>query len=57
MMFSESIKATLKDAASKLTGHRCRDFMARVSEDYFGGSSQNRDFFGLELRQYLTRIA
>ena len=45
MMFSESIKATLKDAASKLTGHRRRDFMARVSEDYFGGSSRKTETF------------
>lgn len=40
---SESIKATLKDAAKKLTGDRKRDFMGRVSEDYFGGSARKTE--------------
>ena len=43
MVFSEPIKATLKDAASKLTGHRRRDFMAKVAEDYFSGSSRKTE--------------
>jgi Rhodopirellula transposase DDE domain len=37
-MLSEMMKATLKDAAQKLTGHRKRSFMAKVAEDYFDGS-------------------
>jgi hypothetical protein len=28
---------TFKDAAKKLTGHRKREFVAQVTEDYFGG--------------------
>ena len=42
-MFNDSIKATLKDAAKKLTGHRERDFMAKVAEDYFDGSAQKTE--------------
>ena len=33
-MLNETVKSTLKDAAQKLTGHRKRDFMAKVAEDY-----------------------
>jgi len=40
---SERIKSTLKDAAEKLTGHRKRDFMGRVSEEYFGGSARKAE--------------
>ncbi|MBE9171364.1 hypothetical protein IQ238_29020 [Pleurocapsales cyanobacterium LEGE 06147] len=36
---SETIKSTFKDAAKKLTGNRQRDFMAKVTEDYFEGSA------------------
>jgi len=45
MMFNETIKATVKDAARKLTGHRKRDFMAKVAEDYFGGSARKTETF------------
>jgi hypothetical protein len=42
-MFNDAIKATLKDAAKKLTGHRKRDFMAKVAEDYFDGSARKTE--------------
>ena len=45
MVFSEQIKTTVKDAASKLTGHRRRDFMAKVAEDYFGSSARKTETF------------
>jgi hypothetical protein len=32
-MLSEAVKETLEDAAKKLTGHRKRDFMAKVAQD------------------------
>jgi hypothetical protein len=44
-MFNETIKATVKDAARKLTGHRKRNFMAKVAEDYFGGSARKTETF------------
>lgn len=43
MMLKDPIKATLKDAAQKLTGQRKRDFMAKVAEDYFGGSARKTE--------------
>jgi hypothetical protein len=42
-MLDDKIKATLKDAARKLTGHRKRDFMAKVAEDYFDGSARKTE--------------
>jgi hypothetical protein len=42
-MLNETIKSTLKDAAKKLTGHRKRDFMAKVTEDYFEGSARKAE--------------
>jgi hypothetical protein len=42
-LLEESIAATFKDAASKLTGYRKRDFMAKVSEDYLGGSARKAE--------------
>jgi hypothetical protein len=42
-MFNDSIRATLKDAAQKLTGYRKRDFMAKVAEDYFEGSARKTE--------------
>jgi hypothetical protein len=42
-MLSETIRATFKDAAKKLTGHRKRDFMAKVAEDYFDGSARKTE--------------
>ena len=40
MKLSEPIKATLKDAARKLTGPKKRAFMAQVALDYFEGSAR-----------------
>jgi hypothetical protein len=37
------MKATLKDAARKLTGHCKRDFMAKVAEAYFDGSARKTE--------------
>jgi hypothetical protein len=42
-MFNDTIKATFKDAAQKLTGHRKRDFIAKVAEDYFEGSARKTE--------------
>lgn len=63
-MLNETIKATLKDAARKLTGNRKRDFMAKVAEDYFGGSARktetvlgwNRDSVQLGLHERRSGI-
>jgi hypothetical protein len=40
---NDTLKFTLKDAAQKLTGNRKRDFMAKVSEDYFDGSARKAE--------------
>jgi len=42
-MLNDTIKATLKDAAQKLSGHRKRDFIAKVAEDYFEGSARKTE--------------
>jgi hypothetical protein len=42
-MLSDSIKLTLKDAGKKLTGNRKRDFMAKVTEDYFDSSARKAE--------------
>ncbi|MBE9149307.1 hypothetical protein [Coleofasciculus sp. LEGE 07092] len=42
-MLSDSIKSTIKDAATKLTGNRKRAFMAKVTEDYFEGSARKAE--------------
>jgi hypothetical protein len=39
MRLSEEIKSTFKDAAKKLTGSKKRDFTAKVTQDYLGGSA------------------
>jgi hypothetical protein len=50
-MLSEPVKVTLKDAAKKLTGSRKRDFMVKVSEDYFNGSARKAETaFGWDRR-------
>ena len=64
MVFSKLIQATIKDAAQKLTGHRRRDFIAKVSEDYFEGSARktethfgwNRETVQLGLHERRTGI-
>ncbi|MDM9580522.1 MULTISPECIES: hypothetical protein [unclassified Nostoc] len=39
-MLTDTIKSTFKDAAKKLTGSCKRDFMAKVTEDYFDSSAR-----------------
>jgi len=45
MSLSETVKATIQDAAQKLTGFRKRDFMAKVAEDYFEGSARRTETY------------
>lgn len=40
---TESVKATFKDAAHKLTGHKKRAFMAKVTSDYLGSSARQAE--------------
>ncbi len=42
-MLDNTIKSTFKDAAKKLTGHRKREFIAKVTEDYFAGSARKAE--------------
>lgn len=42
-MLSEEVKSTFKDAAKKLTGYKKRDFVAKVTEDYFEGSARKAE--------------
>lgn len=42
-MLTDTIKSTFKDAAQKLTGNRKRDFMAKVTEDYFNSSARKAE--------------
>lgn len=42
-MLDNTIKSTFKDAAKKLTGYRKREFTAKVTEDYFGGSARQAE--------------
>jgi hypothetical protein len=42
-MLSDTVKATFRDAAKKLTGHRKQDFMAKVTEEYFEGSARKAE--------------
>jgi Rhodopirellula transposase DDE domain len=64
MKMSVTVKATIKDAAQKLTGHRRRAFMAKVAEDYFEGSARqtetylgwNRDNVQLGLHEHRSQI-
>jgi Rhodopirellula transposase DDE domain len=42
-MLSEAVKETLEDAAKKLTGHRKRDFMAKVAQDYLNSSARKAE--------------
>lgn len=43
VMLTDSIKSTFKDAAKKLTGSIKRDFMAKVTEDYFDSSARKAE--------------
>jgi hypothetical protein len=50
-MLTETIKATFKDAAQKLTGNRKRDFIAKVTEDYLESSARKAEtLFGWNRR-------
>lgn len=42
-MLTDTIKSTFRDAAKKLTGSRKRDFMAKVTEDYFDSSARKAE--------------
>jgi hypothetical protein len=42
-MLSEEVKEAIKDAAKKLTGYRKREFIAKVTEDYFNGSARKAE--------------
>jgi hypothetical protein len=43
MTLTDSVKATLKDAARKLTGDKKRAFTAPVALDYFEGSARKTE--------------
>ena len=45
MILDETVKATIKDAAQQLTGHRKRAFMAKVAEDYCDGSARKAETY------------
>jgi len=42
-MLTDTIKSTFKDAGKKLTGSSKRDFMAKVTEDYFDSSARQAE--------------
>jgi hypothetical protein len=42
-MLNDTIQLTFKDAAKKLTGQRKREFVAKVTEDYFDGSARRAE--------------
>lgn len=44
-MLEERVKATLKDAAKKLTGVKKRAFMAQVAADYFDSSARKAETY------------
>ena len=43
MILAETVKATFKDASEKLTGYRKRNFMAKVTANYFDGSARKAE--------------
>ena len=43
MILTDNLKSTFKDVSWKLTGFHKRDFMARVTEDYFNGSARKAE--------------
>lgn len=44
-MLTEKVKATILDAAKKLTGPEKRAFMAKVTEDYFDSSARKAETY------------
>jgi hypothetical protein len=48
-ILTEEVQVTIKYAAKKLTGRWKRDFIAKVAEDYLGGSARKTErLFGWE---------
>jgi hypothetical protein len=43
MILADTVLATFKDASKKLTGYRKREFMAKVTQDYFDGSARKAE--------------
>jgi DDE superfamily endonuclease len=43
IMLNKTIQSTFKNAAKKLSGNCKRDFMAKVTEDYFNGSARQAE--------------
>ena len=44
-MLDAKVTETIKDAAQKSTGYRKRAFMAKVAEDYYGGSARKTETY------------
>jgi hypothetical protein len=42
-LLNKTVQATIKDAVEKLTGQPKRSFMAKVCEDYLGGSARKAE--------------
>lgn len=42
-LLNKTVKATIKDAVEKLTGQPKRAFMAKVAQDYLGGSARKAE--------------
>lgn len=55
VQIDEKVKSTLKDAAKKLTGPKKRAFMAKATEDYFGGSARKAETYLGWKRQTVQR--
>ncbi|MCL2930233.1 MAG: hypothetical protein MGG37_20445 [Trichodesmium sp. MAG_R01] len=43
LLLNDRIKSTFQDAAKKLRGHHKRNFMAKIPEDYLGGSTRKEE--------------
>ena len=43
MILTDTVLATFKHASKKLTGYRKREFMAKVTQDYFDGSARKAE--------------
>ena len=43
MILTEDLKSTFKDVSWQLTGYHKRDFIARITEDYFDGSARKAE--------------
>ncbi len=56
-MLTDTIKSTFKDAANKLTCSRKRDFIAKVTEDYFDTALPAAMGYILKAERYARRGA